>query len=66
MSDVIIGVDVGGTFTDLIYMRADGSDVRIAKVPTTTGNQAEGFNAQHGTKQSPRWTHPLKLRRFEV
>jgi N-methylhydantoinase A len=43
VSDVIIGVDVGGTFTDLIYMGVDGSDVRIAKVPTTTGNQAEGF-----------------------
>ena len=45
MSDIIIGVDVGGTFTDLIYMGSDGSDVRIAKVPTTTGNQAGGFMA---------------------
>ncbi|PPR21509.1 MAG: Acetophenone carboxylase gamma subunit [Alphaproteobacteria bacterium MarineAlpha10_Bin1] len=44
MSDAIIGVDVGGTFTDLIYMEP-GGDVRIAKVPTTPDNQAEGFMA---------------------
>ena len=45
MSEAIIGVDVGGTFTDLIYMEPGGGDVRIAKVPTTPGNQAEGFMA---------------------
>jgi len=45
VSEAIIGVDVGGTFTDLIYMEPGGGDVRIAKVPTTPGNQAEGFMA---------------------
>jgi len=45
VSEAIIGVDVGGTFTDLIYMQPGGGDVRIAKVPTTPGNQAEGFMA---------------------
>ena len=44
MSGAIVGVDVGGTFTDLVYMEP-GGDVRIAKVPTTPGNQAEGFMA---------------------
>ena len=44
-ADWIAGIDVGGTFTDLIAINlADGS-VRLAKVPTTTGNQAYGVLA---------------------
>ncbi|MFP6777573.1 MAG: hydantoinase/oxoprolinase family protein [Alphaproteobacteria bacterium] len=45
MSGAIVGIDVGGTFTDLVFMEPDSGDVRIAKVPTTPGNQAEGFMA---------------------
>ena len=45
MSGAIVGIDVGGTFTDLVFMELDSGDVRIAKVPTTPGNQAEGFMA---------------------
>jgi N-methylhydantoinase A len=37
----LAGVDVGGTFTDLILVEADGQ-VRIAKTPTTLPNQAFG------------------------
>jgi len=37
---VILGVDVGGTFTDLFLW--DGSTIRTAKVPTTTSDQSEG------------------------
>jgi len=37
----IIGVDVGGTFTDLLLCAPDGS-LAIAKVPTTPQNQAFG------------------------
>jgi len=51
----IVGVDVGGTFTDLIliYPQAkNGAGVRIAKVPTTPDNQAFGvlaaLDAAHG------------------
>jgi len=44
VSEAIVGVDVGGTFTDLVYMEP-GGDVRIAKVPTTPADQAEGFMA---------------------
>lgn len=39
-----IGVDVGGTFTDLIAIGADGA-VRLAKVPSTTADQSVGFMA---------------------
>ena len=42
-----IGVDVGGTFTDLV-MRDGGGAVRIAKVPTTAANQAGGVLAAAG------------------
>ena len=41
----LIGVDVGGTFTDLILMDEATGQVRIAKVPTTVRNQAEGVLA---------------------
>lgn len=37
----IAGVDVGGTFTDLILLSPTG-DVRLAKVPSTLDNQAFG------------------------
>jgi len=40
---VSIGVDVGGTFTDVIGWDAATREFRIAKVPSTTGEQALGF-----------------------
>jgi N-methylhydantoinase A len=42
-----VGIDVGGTFTDLVMIRPDGS-VLIDKTPTTPGNQAEGVLAGLG------------------
>ncbi|MCV2393966.1 hydantoinase/oxoprolinase family protein [Actinotalea sp. M2MS4P-6] len=36
-----LGVDVGGTFTDVVAVAADGT-VRIAKVPSTPRDQSEG------------------------
>lgn len=43
----IVGVDVGGTFTDLVLLDPTdpGRPVRIAKVPTTPENQALGVLA---------------------
>ncbi|MEL6641989.1 MAG: hydantoinase/oxoprolinase family protein [Pseudomonadota bacterium] len=40
--DKIIGVDVGGTFTDLVTVDGDTGNIRIAKTPTTLDNQAFG------------------------
>jgi N-methylhydantoinase A len=37
-----IGVDVGGTFTDLILVEA-GGDVRLVKTPSTLEDQSVGF-----------------------
>src|SRR5205809_5744997 len=41
----IAGIDVGGTFTDLIVVDDASGEVRIAKVPTTVENQAFGVLA---------------------
>jgi N-methylhydantoinase A len=42
MAGSIVGVDVGGTFTDLIAIDPTTRTVRVAKVPTTPDNQAFG------------------------
>lgn len=41
----IAGIDVGGTFTDLIWADAAEGRLRIAKVPSTPANQADGVMA---------------------
>ena len=41
----IVGIDVGGTFTDLITVDDATGEVRLAKVPTTVENQAWGVLA---------------------
>ena len=38
-----VGVDVGGTFTDLVHL--DGATLRVAKVPSTPADQAQGILA---------------------
>ena len=45
MSGAVVGVDVGGTFTDLILMEPESGAVRLAKVPSTPANQATGVLA---------------------
>ncbi len=40
---IVAGVDVGGTFTDLVLVDgSNGGQVRVAKIPTTLDNQAFG------------------------
>src|SRR3974390_1620809 len=43
----VVGIDVGGTFTDLLlYERGPGGErVKLAKLPTTASNQATGVLA---------------------
>ena len=41
----VVGIDVGGTFTDLIMLNVEDATVRLAKVPTTMDNQAYGVVA---------------------
>lgn len=39
----IVGVDVGGTFTDLAYFDEATRSFRVAKVPSNRGDEAVGF-----------------------
>ncbi len=41
-SGVVAGIDVGGTFTDLVLLDTKTRRVRLAKTPTTVENQAFG------------------------
>ncbi|BBE74857.1 hydantoinase/oxoprolinase family protein [Oharaeibacter diazotrophicus] len=41
-ASVVAGVDVGGTFTDLVLFDTGSGRVRLAKTPTTLDNQAFG------------------------
>ncbi len=38
-----IGVDVGGTFTDLLALDPERGTFRVAKVPSTPEDQSVGF-----------------------
>jgi N-methylhydantoinase A len=38
----LVGVDVGGTFTDFVAVDEESGDARIFKVPSTPANQAQG------------------------
>ena len=42
-SSLTVGIDVGGTFTDLLAIDSASGEVKLAKVPTTIDNQAIGF-----------------------
>ena len=41
-SGIVAGIDVGGTFTDLVLFESRASTVRLAKVPTTLEDQSVG------------------------
>ncbi len=40
---IVIGVDVGGTYTDLFVFDEATGQARVGKVPSTRGNEAVGF-----------------------
>ncbi len=43
MSGLVIGVDVGGTFTDVFLLDEDAGRITTAKVPSTPDDQSKGF-----------------------
>lgn len=43
MRNLMIGVDVGGTFTDVFVLNEAEGTARVAKVPTTRPDQSAGF-----------------------
>src|SRR6266436_3820115 len=44
-NSLVVGIDVGGTFTDLLAVDDKAGTVKLAKVATTPDNQALGFMA---------------------
>ncbi len=48
-----LGVDVGGTFTDLLALDLETGAFRVAKVPSTPDNQARGFVGGVQALQTP-------------
>jgi N-methylhydantoinase A len=40
----VIGVDVGGTFTDIFVLDERSGQVMTGKVPSTRGDQSGGFH----------------------
>jgi N-methylhydantoinase A len=59
MGAVIVGCDVGGTFTDLILHDPDNGGLKLAKVPTTMANQAHGVLA--ALEQTGKGAHGIDL-----
>ena len=45
MSRLVVGVDVGGTYTDLFLFDEATGKARVGKVPSTRGREADGFAA---------------------
>ncbi|MCR8546331.1 hydantoinase/oxoprolinase family protein [Salipiger sp. P9] len=45
LTGAFAGIDVGGTFTDLVFYDSRAAAVKLAKVPTTLDNQAMGVLA---------------------
>ncbi|MEO8136276.1 MAG: hydantoinase/oxoprolinase family protein [Betaproteobacteria bacterium] len=45
LAEQVLGVDVGGTFTDFLLLDPATRTLTVAKVPTTPRDQAEGFMA---------------------
>jgi N-methylhydantoinase A len=39
----LLGIDIGGTFTDVVLMNSDTGEQHLAKVPSTPGDQSVGF-----------------------
>ena len=42
---VVVGIDVGGTFTDVCALDERTGEMRVAKVPSVRGREADGFLA---------------------
>ncbi len=49
----VLGVDVGGTYTDLFLFDTETGTARVAKVASTRGREADGFLAGIATLSEP-------------
>lgn len=63
LASVEIGVDIGGTFTDVVCRRA-GEQPRILKIPTTTGDPSIGVLKSLDIMMSTWGIRPAEIARF--
>ena len=59
---MLLGVDVGGTFTDAVLF--DGSEIHTAKAPTTPGDESEGVLAAIAAVRRKADAPPGEIDRF--
>ena len=59
----MIGVDVGGTFTDVFFLDEASGAARVAKVPTTRPDQSGGLQGGigHAARVPARMPHRRNL-----
>ena len=65
MPDLTIGIDVGGTFTDVVGIAADGRQT-LAKAASTPADQSEGVVMRTLGAEPPHWQlakAPIERRR---
>ena len=60
---MLLGVDVGGTFTDAVLV-GEGSTLHTAKVPSTPSGQAAGCSRRCASCSSARARTPRRCERF--
>lgn len=58
-----LGIDIGGTFTDVVCRASDGS-IRLAKIPTTRGNPSEAAMAALENARTVWGIKPQHVTRF--
>lgn len=58
-----IAVDIGGTFTDLVALGEDGQ-TRIAKIPSTRGNESAAIESALSLMAGGWGVHPARIARF--
>jgi N-methylhydantoinase A/oxoprolinase/acetone carboxylase beta subunit len=58
-----IGVDIGGTFTDVVCRGSDGG-FRLVKIPTTVANPSEGVRRAVGYMAQEWQVEPAQIARF--
>jgi N-methylhydantoinase A/oxoprolinase/acetone carboxylase beta subunit len=58
-----IGVDIGGTFTDVVC-RSPAGEIRLVKIPTTRGNPAEGVGKALRHMGAEWGVSPAEISRF--
>ena len=56
---VLIGIDIGGTFTDIVALNEDTGELKVTKVPSTPGEFSKGFLFPPAFPRKPPEFYPI-------